>query len=781
MKVNELILRNFAQHESLDIDIDSSSLFGIQGANGTGKSSILTGLRYGITGQLEGKASSYIKDFDEEGEAYVKTSFFKGQDVTIERWIGKSNKRKLTVGDEVITSSAGVDAKLTEILGYDPQSIGSMVFVSQGDLASLLIGTSSERERFMTKVVDVGYLRTVSTTIQTRIKQLEAEYRDVESLIEYIENDIKVTNESIISVKTQTILNGITGLNVPSLEKYIVLVNQLETLDGQIRKSKQELIDLEGTLGQYPETHQDRLGELNTLKQGLQSTLKSWSLYKANMEQRSLLQKNRKASFKDYNELLHKWIHLGETDDKINTTYLQSLQNYVRAYDSYHSAVLDLKLENDNLATHNGRPELFAAKIASWEEGIQSVQKELMILQLKEQSEKIHTGHDDKSCMLCGSHLTKPVFTKEDKVALEQFKTSLVSLKESKQQDEKVLSSINNEIGIITNNLVYSNKRVNSSKVLLDESTIEGKDLDNISSTILILTPLLACKTQLEDLEAKLNLFSVEDMEEVDVDTLQTKLTTYDTEITTLTSSIATRNIILGRIISLKSNLSTLENKLGTTNQDYLDLLDEIPNQVGTPLDELRIQIDTWKKLANEEQLLKVKLAQLQKSLKEAKLKEEYNKKHKKVINDLDRLKTLFRDLPAMYVQEKFKELADQTKVNLQLMQANYEIEVDPNASVSFMFRKFGKSLMWLPQDKLSGGEKVRLAISFLIAIQQILLPNLGFLVLDEPSQHLDEQGTDSLRELFTNFHEIVGSRMQLIFCDHKPALTAACEKVFTL
>jgi energy-coupling factor transporter ATP-binding protein EcfA2 len=88
----------------------------------------------------------------------------------------------------------------------------------------------------------------------------------------------------------------------------------------------------------------------------------------------------------------------------------------------------------------------------------------------------------------------------------------------------------------------------------------------------------------------------------------------------------------------------------------------------------------------------------------------------------------------------------------------------------------------YFEQNKLSGGQRVRLTIAVLIAIQRQLVPDLGLLVLDEPSMHVEESGICALRDLFMT----MGSRMannesQIWISDHNDILSTAFGKIIHL
>ena len=84
--------------------------------------------------------------------------------------------------------------------------------------------------------------------------------------------------------------------------------------------------------------------------------------------------------------------------------------------------------------------------------------------------------------------------------------------------------------------------------------------------------------------------------------------------------------------------------------------------------------------------------------------------------------------------------------------------------------------------SKMSGGQKVRLCIAFLLAVQQDLVTEVGFQTFDEPSTHLDEEGVDRLCSLFQKLQEILNTaEHQVWVCDHNPILEGSFNKTLTL
>ena len=150
------------------------------------------------------------------------------------------------------------------------------------------------------------------------------------------------------------------------------------------------------------------------------------------------------------------------------------------------------------------------------------------------------------------------------------------------------------------------------------------------------------------------------------------------------------------------------------------------------------------------------------------------------IISELDEFVDGFKPagIATNYLDYKFRQIAETTQEFLASMGANFVVMVAEDRPMAFDFVRTDDAAGTIMfQSKLSGGQKVRLAIAFLMAIHETVIPNVGLLMLDEPSMHLDEEGVLQLRELLQE----LGSRCkvtgtQVIVSDHNPVLELALD-----
>ena len=101
------------------------------------------------------------------------------------------------------------------------------------------------------------------------------------------------------------------------------------------------------------------------------------------------------------------------------------------------------------------------------------------------------------------------------------------------------------------------------------------------------------------------------------------------------------------------------------------------------------------------------------------------------------------------YIRYMFSFILADVQRYLESMNSTFIVDIDNEVQdeLTFKFKPLDRAI-WLPMKKLSGGQKITLSIAFLLAIQNIVCPGLCFLVLDEPSTHLDVQSREALCHL---------------------------------
>ena len=194
MIIDRLILRNFKRFRDEEIHF-RDGITGILGNNGTGKSSIVQAVFFGLYGvQATGIEADYIVsrfaspkdkcevrlDFRIGGDEFsLMRTFKKGKAIQHDAGLYKGKKL-------LATGVSDVEREVRRILGMGPVDFRNTVYAAQKDLLTLLETTPGKRKEWFLKALGIEYLNSDSQAIlkeQTDAKTselfvLEAEIRN---------------------------------------------------------------------------------------------------------------------------------------------------------------------------------------------------------------------------------------------------------------------------------------------------------------------------------------------------------------------------------------------------------------------------------------------------------------------------------------------------------------------------------------------------------------------------------------------------------------------------
>jgi DNA repair exonuclease SbcCD ATPase subunit len=145
-----------------------------------------------------------------------------------------------------------------------------------------------------------------------------------------------------------------------------------------------------------------------------------------------------------------------------------------------------------------------------------------------------------------------------------------------------------------------------------------------------------------------------------------------------------------------------------------------------------------------------------------------------------DSLKAVFhRDgLPKKIAERYMEELRKEVDALLHDFDSPFRVECDEELSFTAVF-KDGKRT---PAARLSGGEKVMLAIAFRVAVNSMFAKDLGLLVLDEPTAGLDADNLGCLRVAISRLKEMAASTgLQLIMITHEQGIAHMFDHTIAL
>lgn len=150
----------------------------------------------------------------------------------------------------------------------------------------------------------------------------------------------------------------------------------------------------------------------------------------------------------------------------------------------------------------------------------------------------------------------------------------------------------------------------------------------------------------------------------------------------------------------------------------------------------------------------------------------------KKWLVKLEGLRDLFSILPNMVMSSFMEKIVEETSKYLELFNSPFEVRAGKTFSVEV--RK--PQTDWFNSKRLSGGEKVVLALAVRLAISSLFARDLGILVLDEPTAGMDTDNVDYLCDVLTSLGALLKKAdEQVIMVTHDTRLERAFDDVIVL
>lgn len=168
-------LVNICQHGEFEANLDIG-MYAVVGPNGCGKTNILRGLVFGLTGLVDGLWGSK-QTLQKDGAStpgYSEVRFeHDGKAYTVHRWSVAGTKfTDYVKGDSeknVATGTKAVDAFMEQVFGMPCRLMFQVCWGRQGELAYWLTGTASMISTLLSQVFDTTGLEKVRAAIKNRM------------------------------------------------------------------------------------------------------------------------------------------------------------------------------------------------------------------------------------------------------------------------------------------------------------------------------------------------------------------------------------------------------------------------------------------------------------------------------------------------------------------------------------------------------------------------------------------------------------------------------------
>ncbi|BDR91769.1 AAA family ATPase [Vulcanisaeta souniana] len=320
IRVNELIVRNFRGFRDEHRITFNDGINIIHGPVGSGKTSIIQALEYALYGtQLEVKERvSKLSDLinEDSNSAMVKLVLSNGIEVARElRRAGESARETASVAINGTTyKSDDIYSRVVEVLGVDDDDFERFVLVTHRTLEALVYGNVSKRSLFIDKMFGLDALDNLNRSLP----------------MSQIENAITVLRQRLASVK--------------ELPEIISKYGSIEKAQSKVKELKDEIERLRKEEGELSNVYSELMRKREELLRGFRGIEEVYSDYIATrLRRENLEQELEKSGVREINEMSIR-LEL----ERIRDSLVEKLEEYAMVKEA--DDVGKLVITNDNLA-----------------------------------------------------------------------------------------------------------------------------------------------------------------------------------------------------------------------------------------------------------------------------------------------------------------------------------------------------------------------------------------------------------------------------------------------
>lgn len=723
MKLIRLELNNFCQHEHKVINL-SRGLMGILGANGSGKSNLINGIIYAITGTLPNNLAQYVKR-GSTGACYVRLTF--QSDLTDMTYVIKRGiqprRAELTCVDteETIRKAKDIDAFLIDTLKLDFNIIKNVLTVSQEDFVSFFKATPSVRAEILTRLFGFVELKTARESL----RQLLVSTKDDS------ENEVKLKAHMELLSETEAALEPLK-----EVEKPAALLSQINSLSAKLDEMR-KLVNLYKTRTYFD--HQ-RVVLTEKLEQG-QSKLDELGV-----EQSSI--KELEDSIKELRELIayrENALQLGDKLMELGSETLEYQQSFLRAHtaleetekplesnEEYEELIKRLHIVGDKLkalekCSETGCCPTCGRDFPELAQTLQAVQEEYISLKNQCDNSSLVRGNYElakseerdakKDYKTHYDWLKSQVDSWTDNYAASKLTETVRKLPEITVSLQEWTSELYAQLSSLVEDLKFNQTTFQKYEEQLRPLKVHQEVYSGLKLGQSI------CRSQLEELEKNYPVISEDSISEEEA---QAEIERCEQEIKVLQGSLEVAYhaaILRGRITDITQKISAIEKlvKKDKEKVHYREVVSEVCEMLQT------------------------------------------DKFPKHVMIGL------------------LEMLTGNINYYLTTFNAPFTVMIDNNSTELYCEFKNGETFL---ASELSGGQKMVLAISWRLALHNTFATeeSCGFLTLDEPTNHLDEQNIQNLTQVMEQVKQAARDKnLQVLVITHEKALEPLFDSVIRL
>lgn len=841
IKITGIEISDFGRHVHIKQKIDGN-IIGLAGKNGEGKTTILQSVELGITGAIETKdndpLSAWIRRGTRDGKA-AKSSMVSLDFETDASKVGKITRRitKTTTSRELtlegmddgpFSADKKVQQIMMDLLGVDKKALSSTVFIKQGAVDAMF-GGKTERRDFYTRLLMLGHLAKLADTIDGYRKSVASSVVDLSGVLDEAHNAERETTaafeeyDSLLS-KSQDCTEWISTINRivflfgdqtaahEAVVKDITLLGsdptaKIDAILADNRNRELRIAEISAARLAHSKTQIVLMNKTKELSDA--ESLRGWydELATAKTELAARTQESNAAI--DYNSLAI------ELQRKVDASVIVSEL-------AGKESAIEFEVQMSE-GRHTGATE---ACDAAWNK-FENASRQATILRndcsLREkilaEVQLARTGHEhDSTCLVCGSNVQDESYlaktVAEAKAKALAADNDAASAKQAYDTCKALLDQAIRDLDANKLSLQNVRAKLTAARDILKDCTISTDELsrqveearknavaqsmaiqeiERLRNLIARLETLIAGRSNPTDNEIANHKAALESAKtacrpwnsEIDAEEIRLK-----SEVELAKSQIETLRSSQTRLQSSREWLSRTEselqdlcsNQVSSLPEDIYDRTRVMTSDLAAEIEQkLRQRQSEYDGLKGARDAARTSMVNAQSRVIETENKIEGQKQRIELAARLERLKSAFKPDGATtdYLDYKFAQVAALASDYLAESGADFTVVASENEPLSFDFIRMTPGEEWLGQSRLSGGQRIRLAVATLRAIHSLVVPNVGLLVLDEPTTHLDTEAKLALAEMLRRIGNEGG--LQIIVCDHDPVILDACSSIIEI
>lgn len=765
MLITGLRAKNFGCHAQIDMKF-KSGLNGTLGQNGSGKSTVLDAIRFGITNEsiAAGQRADNLRLGQKSGFVEVDFSHC-GEDYTVRRSL-ENSRCKMTCGEKVWAKASEIDEHLEQLLQTKIDALLNNVFVGQHALDDILFKTNTERLKEFQDTFGLTRMAEAYRVLSTEISAssvtpgleaqrdlLVAAARDAhkEMAVAEIElRDVTAKISDLMGVSEKVVVHESLVQLRDSRDKALRV---MVTLDAEVKTLEKHIAEITVQIGEL------RLESANQAGHVIAAMTISGSHASAKAQRQTLTDElsrlvavqpptepsaDLQAELDKSAERLQKLEAMSKGElplpqlpgDAELTTEYNDLASKITA-----DIGADIHMLEGDLARELGVLKTFASGSCP------TCLRPMDNFNPAAQQKKV----DDVREALQAAKAARA-----ERISLMMQRQASVS-EELVKRKAAALASVNKALNGVRSDRHTLSQRVGNARKAEASYTaaqtrkVEVEDLLRNVPVISDESALAAAETVRANTERMTRLTD-----------LQTKLSVSESK---LTSIQAERGRVLSSMPQVDGSglMSDEEYAKAKAMELEMNKLFATKRDVETRLGVAGARVHT------QEQTV-------------VQLNEQIEKESKAAV--WSRLCSRARDiihvsgLPTLMMKEYAARINKRVAYYLQVWEAPFRLFLDDSLS----FRAIFDTGHELPAARLSGGQKIVASTSFRLAMSDTFAKNVGLLILDEPTNHLDKENVVHLQQLLVKLKQTAGaSQRQIIIVTHEEQLVGFFDHTIQL